>query len=214
MPESLLPAKDAVDHLLLGVPNLADGIAWVAEKTGVQAILGGRHPGLGTHNALLSLGPRQYLEIIAPDPTQTTLAPQFAFLQLATAPRLLTWAAATKNIHASAAQAHAAGFELNGPNNGSRTRLDGETLRWKTLFLKNDFSLLVPFFIEWNAESRHPSEDSPTGCSLQSFALASPQSDKLRAAFRQLGIAANVQCSHEARLHAVLATPNGEIVLS
>jgi hypothetical protein len=213
MPEDLLPAQKAVDHLLLGVPDLADGIAWVAEKTGIHAILGGRHPGLGTHNALLSLGPRQYLEIIAPDPTQTTLAPQFAFLQLATAPRLLTWAAATNDIHASAAQAHAAGFELNGPHAGSRTRPEGETLRWKTLFLKNDFSLLVPFFIEWNAESRHPSEDSPTGCSLQSFALASPQSDKLRTAFRQLGIAAPVQRGNEARLHAVLETPNGLIEL-
>ncbi len=213
MPESLLPAKDALDHLLLGVPDLEDGMAWVAEKTGVQAALGGRHPGLGTRNALLSLGQKQYLEIIAPDPTQTTLAPQFAFLQLATTPRLLTWAAATKDIHATAAQAHAAGFELSGPHAGSRTRTDGQTLTWKTLFLKNDFRLLVPFFIEWDAASRHPSEDSPTGCTLQSFTLASPQPEPLRAAFRHLGIAVNVARSNEARLHAVLHTPNGKLEL-
>lgn len=212
MPE-LLSLEKAVDHLLLGVPNLEEGIAWVAEKTGVQAVFGGRHPGLGTHNALLSLGPKQYLEIIAPDPTQTTLAPQFAFLQLATVPRLLTWAAATTDIHAIAARAHAAGFELNGPNAGSRTRPDGATLRWQTLFLKSDFSLVIPFFIEWDATSRHPSEDSPAGCVLHAFEMESPQPEKLRSALKLLGIAATVQRNHEARLKAVLATPQGTIEL-
>lgn len=214
MTEEFLPAQNAVDHLLLGVPNLEDGMAWVAEKTGVEAAFGGRHPGLGTHNALLSLGQRQYLEIIAPDPTQTTLAPQFAFLQLATAPRLLTWAAATTDIHAIAARAHAAGFELNGPNVGSRTRPDGQTLTWKTLFLKNDLSLLVPFFIEWGAASRHPSEDSPSGCRLRTFEFASPQPELLRTAFRQLDLAATVRHRDEARLRAVLDTPRGMVELS
>lgn len=213
MSQPLSPLETALDHLLLGVPNLEEGIAWIAEKTGVQAAPGGRHPGLGTHNALLSLGPKQYLEIIAPDPTQTTIAPQFAFLQLATAPRLLTWAAATNDIHALAAQAHAAGFELNGPNAGSRTRPDGALLSWKTLFLQSDFSLLIPFFIEWDAASRHPSEDSPAGCTLQSFALEHPQPEKLRAALRPLGIDANIVRGNEARLHAILDSPKARIEL-
>ena len=214
MPKLLLPIEKTVDHLLLGVPNLEEGIAWVAEKTGVQATFGGRHPGLGTHNALLSLGNKQYLEIIAPDPTQTTLAPQFAFLQLATTPRLLTWAAVTKDIHAIAVQAHAAGFELSGPNAGARTRPEGQTLNWKTLFLPNHFSLLIPFFIEWDAAARHPSEDSPAGCTLQAFKMESPQPEKLRAAFRQLGINATVSRSNEARLKAVLDSPSGRVELS
>lgn len=213
MSQPLLPLEKALDHLLLGVPNLEEGIAWVEEKTGVHAALGGRHPGLGTHNALLSLGQKQYLEIIAPDPTQTTLAPQFAFLQLATTPRLLTWAAVTNDIHALAAQAHAAGFALNGPNAGSRTRLDGAMLQWKTLFLRNEFSLLIPFFIAWGAGTRHPSEDSPAGCTLQSFALEHPQPEKLHAALCQLGIEAKVTRGNEARLHAIFDSPKGRIEL-
>lgn len=214
MRNELCPAKDAVDHLLLGVPVLEEGIAWVAERTGVKAVAGGRHPGLGTHNALLSLGARQYLEIIAPDPTQTSLAPQFAFLQLATTPRLLTWAARTNDIEALAAQAHAANFELDGPRDGARTRLDDQTLSWRTLFLKTRWSLLMPFFIEWGAASLHPSEDSSAGCRLQRFVIESPEPQPLQASLAQLGITANVQRGREPRLQATLVTPAGKIVLT
>ncbi len=214
MPKDLFPAKTAVDHLLLGVPVLEEGIAWLEKKSGIKAIPGGRHPGLGTHNALLSLGDKQYLEIIAPDPTQTSLAPQFAFLQLATRPRLLTWAARTNDIAALAAKAHAVNCELDGPLDGSRTRLDGKTLRWKTLFLQSEHSLLMPFFIEWAAESLHPSEDSPAGCTLQAFTLEHPQPETLRAALRKLGLEANVQQAPQSGLYAILATPHGQVKLT
>src|SRR5215831_17235722 len=77
-----------LDHILLGCSDLDRGIAFVEERTGVRAAFGGVHPGRGTQNALLSLGERHYLEIIAPDPQQTG-DEHASRLQKLTAPQLI-----------------------------------------------------------------------------------------------------------------------------
>ena len=59
-----------LDHVIIGCNDLDAGIRFVQERTGVRAVPGGVHPDRGTSNALLSLGDRQYLEIMAPIRTQ------------------------------------------------------------------------------------------------------------------------------------------------
>ena len=110
-----------MDHLVFGVPDLAHGIDLMEHKTGVRARFGGKHPGRGTHNALLSLGGRQYLEIIAIDPEQAD-APGLLFPELKglSQPKLIAWAVAVESVADIAKRAKAANIETIGPLEGSR----------------------------------------------------------------------------------------------
>ena len=206
-----------LDHILLGVGDLDRGIAWLEQRTGVRAVFGGVHPGRGTRNALLSLGPRRYLEIIAPDPQQ----PQQGMAQALAAmrePRLFNWAVHTNDIAAAAKRAVAAGFAIDGPADGSRTRPDGKTLRWKACRLKDDRGGLLPFFIEWvftesSPESLHPSQDAPAGCTLKQFFLQSPSVPELARLCHSLGVDVSVERAEGPRLRARIGSEKGEVLL-
>lgn len=56
------------DHIAIAARTLDEGAAWLTERLGIAPEPGGRHPMMGTHNRLLSLGPGEYLELIAVDP--------------------------------------------------------------------------------------------------------------------------------------------------
>jgi hypothetical protein len=209
-------ALAAVDHLLLGVADLDAGMKWVAERTGVTPAVGGSHPGRGTRNALLSLGSRQYLEIIAPDPAQSTYNFQIDLRELK-APRLVTWAAATPDIEAVARQAKAGGVGVFGPSDGSRARPDGALLKWRTLgiasTLRSGIVEPIPFFIQWAAGVVHPAADSPRGCELKGLRFVHPAAAAVAGALRSIGIDAEVGTAEDAAIVATLTTPMGTVEL-
>jgi Glyoxalase-like domain len=174
----LAPAKFVLDHVLLGVAELEDGIAWVEKKTGVKAAYGGSHPGAGTHNALLSLGDRQYLEIIAPDPNQKSIGALVPLLKEFPIPKPFSWVATTRGIELLANKLRGAGLNIDGPQSGSRMRPDGRWLQWKTIRLSGQPYGLIPFFIEWASDTIHPSVDSPSGCQLADLELYHPEPNR------------------------------------
>jgi len=202
-----------LDHILLGCSDLDRGIGFVEEHTGVRAAFGGVHPGRGTRNALLSLGEKHYLEIIAPDPKQSAASDHYGLQKLA-APRLVGWAAHPGDLNQFAGRVHNAKLAFDGPNPGSRKRPDGHLLEWKTLNLKDDRDSLLPFFIEWSAGTIHPSVDAPSGCKIVRFELATPDPEKLEKSAALLGLDVGIVEGAKAQLRATLAGPNGELSLS
>src|SRR5438309_494371 len=194
-----------LDHILLGCNDLEHGIAFVELHTGVRAASGGVHPGRGTQNALLSLGTRRYLEIIAPDPQQTSSSSELpAKLKKLSEPRLVGWAAHPGDLQVLAADLARAGVAAEGPTPGSRKRPDGSVLHWKTVNLKDDANGMLPFFIEWSADSPHPSSDSPSGCQLLRFELLSPDPAALDKQITLLNLKAQLAKDPLPQLHAVI----------
>ena len=210
MPANEVPTL--LDHILLGCNDLADGIAFVEQSTGVRAAFGGVHPGRGTHNALLSLGERRYLEIIAPDPEQTEVPDAYGLRRL-DKPRLVTWAAHPGDMKALADRLARAGIAAEGPTPGSRKRPDGRLLQWKTLNLNDNARGLLPFFIEWSADSIHPSADSPKGCTLVRFEALTPDVEALAAEVKQLDLDLPIVKAAARQLRAAIAGPKGTLTL-
>lgn len=202
-----------LDHILLGVNDLDRGIAWMEERSGVRAMFGGLHPGRGTRNALLSLGPLRYLEIIAPDPAQLSSATQAQsmgdHLKAFAEPRLIGWAAHTMNLMEVVKKAAAAGIDIQNPRDGSRARPDGKVLRWRSAALQTDFDGVLPFFIEWGAETIHPSQDAPAGCTLERFSIESPQVKDIRRVVSQFGLDVDAKPGKKPLLRARIAAKKG-----
>src|SRR5690349_12928563 len=90
-----------VDHLVYAAPDLDAAVNALAQLTGARASPGGPHPGRGTRNALLALGPASYLEIVGPDAAQPAPAePRWLSVDAVDAPRLVTWAARVDDLDA------------------------------------------------------------------------------------------------------------------
>ena len=93
--------RTTLDHIVIACADLEQGTAWLRERLGVDPQPGGKHAAMGTHNTLLRLGPRHYLELLAIDP-DAEAPPQARWFGLdergireraAREPFLLTWVA-------------------------------------------------------------------------------------------------------------------------
>jgi hypothetical protein len=203
-----------LDHLVYAVPDLDAGVADLERRLGVRAAPGGPHPGRGTRNALIGLGPESYLEIIAPDPGQPAPAGGRWFGVDPTVPaRLAGWAVKGSNLPRLAAAAAQRGVALGDVLPGARTRPDGVELRW-TLTNPDARAVfgLAPFFIDWGRSS-HPAATAPRGPVLESLRAEHPRPDLVREPFAALAIDLPVQAGPRPALIALLRTVSGVVEL-
>ena len=208
-------AAEALDHLIIGTSDLDRGIQWFEARTGVRAVIGGVHPGRGTRNALAALKGRQYVELLAPDPAQAENLS--AHLRSISEPRVIGWAVSTNDIAALEKRLRQMQHEPTAPRPGARSRPDGKVLKWTALGVASKFAAEgvdpIPFFIQWAADSAHPSGDSPGGCELVSIEFEHPNADDLSDALGRLELAAQVRAAQAAAIVVTLNTTKGTTVL-
>lgn len=208
--------RATLDHLLYGSPDLQLGIDEIERLTGVRPRYGGQHPGLGTHNALLSLGPGTYLEVIAPDPSQDVVASTLPYgIGSLRAPALRAWAVAPGDIEATVRDARTAGMDFGEVTAHSRRARGGEDVRWRmaSRTTREEGLAILPFLIDWGTTT-HPSERAPGGVRLVGFRIFATEPDEVLGQLRAIGAEVAVLVAEAPGLEAVLMGPAGrEVVL-
>ena len=203
-----------VDHLVYATPDLNRGIDEIERLTGVRATPGGQHPGRGTRNALLALGPTTYLEIIAPDPEQPSPNTPRAFgIDKLTESRLVAWGAKGNDLEHLRDEAARHGVQLGKVLSGSRQRPDGVVLSW---YFTSPWTTvadgIVPFFIDWG-QSPHPAQTAARGLSLIALRAEHPDDERVRRMLNQLGLDLPVKRGAKPALIAVINGPRGSVEL-
>jgi Glyoxalase-like domain len=203
-----------IDHLVYATPDLQPGIDSVEKLIGVRPTPGGQHPGRGTRNALLSLGPGVYLEIIGPDPEQATPSQPRPFgIDRLTGPRLVTWAAKGTDLEHWSSEVGAKGVQLGTVIPGSRRRSDGVLLSWRytdprTVVVDG----IAPFFIDWG-KTPHPATTAAQGASLVDLRAEHPDVKEVQALLDVLQLDLRVQAGPTPTLIATVNGPRGRVDL-
>ena len=205
-----------IDHLVLACADLAQGGAYVQQRLGVEAQPGGQHELMGTHNALLKLGPRTYLELIAIDPEGAARRPRWFGLdtpalreRMAHGPFLLTWVASCSDISYAAALSSHSG-EVIAASRG--------TFSWR-ITVPADGSLvgdgIVPTLIQWEGAA-HPCDGlADCGCALLELVLQHPSPQPIQRLFEELNLSGPVRLQvGAAAITARISTPRGVVDLS
>ncbi len=203
-----------IDHIIVAISDLERGTRQLEEMTGVRPVYGGRHPGAGTQNALLALGPRLYLEILAPQ-SDVELPETLEWLLALDDPTPMGFAVSTTDMAGTVAWLQQNGYVTSNPTPGSRARPDGATLVWTSMDITDPLILGAPFFIQWDANLPHPATTSPGGCALRSLTAISPQQSALEGLFSALGLEVVVKdgTGPEAAYEIALECPKGTVVL-
>lgn len=208
------PLLVQIDHLVYATPDLDLGIETINRLLGIRATSGGQHPGLGTRNALVALGPTSYLEIIGPDPEQPKPAgPRRFGIDELKAPRLLTWVAKSHELDTIVSNAKTRGIPLGAIIPGSRKRPDGVLLSWRYTDPNTVAAdRLVPYFIDWGT-SPHPSATAAHGATLVQLRAEHPDPDRVQKMLDALGLGLHVEKGAAPALIATIDCNRGRVEL-
>jgi hypothetical protein len=202
-----------IDHLVLGVPDLEQGAASFAERTGLRPVFGGRHA-TGTANYLVGLGGGAYLEIIGILPEERDNGQSQPFgLEALEKERLVTWCLRTGDIDAAVAQARERGVELGGILSLDRSTPSGELVSWRmTRRTPMAEEGTLPFLIDWGT-TPHPSTRSLPPAELVRFEVRHPEPRRMEASLAAMSCHATVIGSSRPQLRAIIRTPAGLVSL-
>jgi Glyoxalase-like domain len=203
-----------LDHVVYAVPDLDGAAVRFRREFGLDSTEGGRHQRWGTANRIVPLGD-QYVELVAA--VDEPMAAETAFgrgvlERGAGGGGWFTMAAVADDLDTVASRF---GIEVD---SGSRTRPDGETIRWRMAGLDDQRrEPWMPFFLTWEvSDALHPGR-ARAGHGVRATGLAwvevGGDAERLRTWLGGDELPIRVT-DDEPGIHRVaISTPDGELVI-
>lgn len=137
------------DHFVLLVNNLNDAIKTFRDL-GFDAQPGGEHPNSGTHNALVALADGTYIEILAFNDFALAEKSRWrdGVRRLRVHQGFGAYVLGSTDLAREIEPLRSHSINIGDPIPGSRIRPDGQTVAWRTAFVDNSASGLMPFLIQ------------------------------------------------------------------
>jgi hypothetical protein len=206
-----------LDHIVVAADTLDQGSQYLESLLGIPLEPGGQHLGWGTHNRLLRLGERVYLEVIAVDPTQPDpeLPRPFGLdspslrQRLRARPRLIHWVARTEQLEEAVRRVPI----------GTIVAMSRGTYSWRITRTDDGAAPgdgLIPSLIQW-APGQHPADHlTDRGLALRGLFATHPRPEAIRQALAHLSLsdALTVKANPVPGLRAEIETPEGWRVLA
>ena len=212
-----------LDHIVVAAKTLDEGRAWARNTLGVDAVGGGQHDGLATHNTLLRLDGKRYLEIIAIDanagaanfPRWFGLDTVEVQQHIRHGPRLVAWVARCSGaLNAIEQLSQTQDYAASVVRPASRA-----DFRWRFAFTPDGARIdggVLPHLIQWDCDV-HPCDRLPAaGLSLAALMLGAPEPERVSAMLASLCFTdtpVQMGQSTAPNLVAMLQTPMGSVVL-
>jgi hypothetical protein len=136
-----------IDHVGYAVPDLDEAAVRFREAFGLDSVAGGRHERWGTANRIVPMGD-QYLELVAAVDREAAAAGVFGRTVMDRADAGGGWITLAVAFDDLDGVANRLGLEVG---SGSRTRPDGEVVRWRMAGLDDlRREPWMPFFLAWD----------------------------------------------------------------
>ncbi len=200
-----------IDHIVYCVPDLNEAIDYIDNILGVRPVIGGRHTSKGTKNALLHLGNKCYLEILAIDNENEDFeGMRWMGIDLIDRPKITRWSLKSNRLEEDSSILSKHSSDLGIIEEGSRLTTDDRRLAWQMILPATSPEVeLLPFMTDWSHSDSHPTDTLAGGCLLQSVELFHPNPAVINDVFSELNVEVEIKKASQARIMIHVQSPNG-----
>ena len=186
---------------------------WFEEISGIRPAFGGYHTTQGTKNAVVNLGNKRYLEILAADDTNKAInPPRWMGIDFLEAAQFTRWSLKSTDLPTDSQILKKYDAKMGRIEGGQRKTTNGNILTWQMIMpLVAPQVEVMPFMTDWQNSEVHPTDTMPNQCELLSMHFTHPTPNLLVPTLRELALELAIKKQENKSIKAKIRCPKGII---